>query len=96
MRSLFFQLSLLVATITTMNLNEGDFSLTSAVLIGLLVGSSICFILMLGDLTINRVLEDRAGSLASVRFFEEARDSDWLEESISEEIESDDQEALAA
>ena len=96
MRSLFFQLSLLVGTITTMNLNEGDYSLTMAVLIGLLVGSSICFMLMLGDFTINRVLEDRAGSLTSVRFFEEAGDSDWLEESMAENIESDDQEALAA
>jgi len=100
MRSLFIQLSLLVGTITTLNLSAGNFPSFMAVQIGLLVGCTVCFGLILGDLTINSALEGKIGTLTSVRFIDETKESDWLEESIlaedNLESASKPQEALAA
>jgi len=97
MRSLFIQLSLLAGAITSVNLIEAGDPFFFAVLAGVLLGCSVCFLLLLGDFTVHRVLEDKVGSLTSVTFIEETPELDWLEESIvHDESDATAREAIAA
>ena len=97
MRALFTQLSLLVGFITVFNMNAANYSLVLAIATGLLVAYSIYAVLLLGDITIHRVLEEKVGTLTSVRFIDDAFDSDWLNEPTSEtDLTKPTKEAIAA
>ncbi len=98
MRALFTQLSLLVGFITAFNMNAANYSLMLVIATGLLVACSIYAVLLLGDITIHRVLEEKVGTLTSVRFIDDAFDSDWLDEPTTSETDltTPTKEAIAA
>ncbi len=78
-------------------MNAANYSLALAIATGLLVACSIYAVLLLGDITIHRVLEEKVGALTSVRFIDDAFDSDWLDEPISEtDLTTPTKEAIAA
>lgn len=97
MRSLFIQLSLLVASIATVNLIQAGSPLFFSIASGVLAGCTLCFLLLLGDFSVHRFLEERRNALTSVEFMEDAPELDWLEdESVGEDSTTSVREALAA
>lgn len=68
MRALFTQLSLLVGLMTIFNTHSGGAPVAIAILWGLSAGCMIYLVLLLGDFTVHRLLEERSHELNSVRF----------------------------
>lgn len=68
MRALFTQLSLLVGLMTIFSTHSSGAPVAIAILWGLSAGCLIYLVLLLGDFTVHRLLEERAHELSSVRF----------------------------
>ncbi len=97
MRSLFIQLSLLVAAIASVNLIQSGSPVFFAIAVGILAGCTLCFFLLLGDYSVHRYLETKRDALTSVTFTADAPELDWLEEDMLEqESTTSAREALAA
>jgi hypothetical protein len=97
MRSLFIQLSLLVASIATVNLIQSGNPLFFSVAAGVLAGCTLCFLLLLGDFSVHRYLEERRDALTSVEFAQDAPELDWLEDDlVDKDSTTSAREALAA
>lgn len=97
MHSLFIQLSLLVASLASVNLIQVGQPVFFSVAAGILAGCTLCFLLLLGDYTVHKYLEEKKGRLTSVRFEREAHDLDLMAEEGSEaETATSVREALAA
>ena len=74
MRALFTQLSFFIGLLTAINLNAAQPSLPVAIILGLSAGCTIYIVLLLGDYTVHRWLEEKAPELTSVQFIEEPFD----------------------
>ena len=98
MRSLFIQLSLLVASIATVNLIQAGQPVFFSVAAGVLAGCTLCFFLLLGDFSVHRYLEEKKGALTSVEFAQETADADLMDEEddMMSETMTSAREALAA
>lgn len=97
MRSLFIQLSLLVASIATVNLIQAGNPLFFSVAAGILAGCTLCFFLLLGDFSVHRYLEEKQDALTSVTFSQDAPELDWLEDDlVANDSTTSAREALAA
>lgn len=97
MRSLFIQLSLLVASIAAVNLIQAGNPLFFSMAAGVLAGCTLCFFLLLGDFTVHRYLEERRDALTSVEFMSDAPELDWMEDEVADEVSTTSaREALAA
>jgi hypothetical protein len=75
MRVLFTQLSLLVGLTSAANAYGSDPGLTTAILYGISAGCGAYLLLLLGDYTIHKFLEERSPDLTSVSFIEESFES---------------------
>jgi hypothetical protein len=97
MHSLFIQLSLLVASLASVNLIQAGQPAFFSVAAGILAGCTLCFFLLLGDFTVHKYLEEKKERLTSVRFERDALALDLMnEESLEEETTTSVREALAA
>lgn len=97
MRSLFIQLSLLVASIAAVNLIQGGNPVFFSIAAGILAGCTVCFSLLLGDLAVHQYLEEKRSDLTSVTFTKDIPELDWLEEELTAtDSTTSAQEALAA
>ena len=96
MRSLFIQLSLLVAALASVNLIQAGNPVFFSVAAGILAGCTLCFFLLLGDFSVHRYLEEKKGALTSVEFRDEVSELDWIEEGFEVETMTSAREALAA
>lgn len=97
MRSLFIQLSLLVASIAGVNLIQGGNPLFLSIAAGVLAGCTVCFFLLLGDYSVHKYLEEKRSDLTSVTFHQDIPELDWLEEELTaSDSTTTAQEALAA
>jgi len=97
MRSLFIQLSLLVASIAAVNLIQGGSPAFFSIAAGILAGCTVCFFLLLGDFSVHKYLEEKRSDLTSVTFSQDIPDLDWLEEELTAtDLTTSAQEALAA
>ena len=97
MRSIFIQLSLLVASIVAVNLIQGSNPVLFSLAAGVLTGCTVCFFLLLGDFTVHKYLEEKRSNLTSVRFTQDIPELDWLEEELTgTDSTTSAQEALAA
>lgn len=83
MRSLFIQLSLLVASIATVNLIQGGSPVFFSLAAGILAGCTVCFFLLLGDYSVHKYLEEKRSDLTSASFSQDIPELDWLEEELA-------------
>ena len=65
---MFTQLSLLVGLMTIFNTHSSGAPVAIAIFWGLSAGCMIYLVLLLGDFTVHRLLEERNHELSSVRF----------------------------
>lgn len=80
MRTIITQVSILVAILTALNLNGGDFSFLTSSMWGIASGLLVCLVLLLGDFSIHRLLDNKSGLLTSARFRGDIEVTDWMEE----------------
>lgn len=97
MHSLFIQLSLLVASLASVNLIQAGQPVFFSVAAGILAGCTLCFFLLLGDYSVHKYLEEKKGRLTSVHFDHEIHVADVMDEKVLEEESTTSvREALAA